>query len=127
MRKLFYSRLVAWFLFFFWLGLIFFLSSRPAFVVSSQAEIDNLAHIVAHGTEYAILALFTFHLFSFYLPLKKLFSSTFIFSCLYACSDEWHQHFVPTRQSSFGDVLADVSGVIMILILLKLALRRGDG
>ncbi len=124
MRKLLHSRLVAWFFFFFWLGLIFYLSSRPAFVVSSQEEIDNLAHIVAHGAEYGILALLTFHLFSFYLPLERLFPSTFVFSFLYSCSDEWHQHFVPTRQSSLGDILADVGGVIIVLMLLKLVSKE---
>ena len=37
---------------------------------------------------------------------------------LYAASDEWHQSFVPSRGSSFHDVLIDATGAALGLLLL---------
>ena len=37
---------------------------------------------------------------------------------LYACSDEFHQLFVPGRTAKFTDVLIDTSGVIVGSILI---------
>ena len=53
--------------------------------------------------------------------------SSFVFSFLYACSDEWHQTFVPDRSGRFADVLIDSVGIlagVWLTVLLK-ALRAG--
>ena len=50
---------------------------------------------------------------------------SFAFSFLYACSDEWHQTFVPERAGRFSDVLIDSVGVFIgvgLTVLIK-ALR----
>lgn len=36
-----------------------------------------------------------------------------LFSILYACSDEWHQSFVPGRSSLVSDVFIDSAGIII--------------
>ena len=67
----------------------------------------------AHFTEYAILGLL------FYLNLwhhsskkqsPKLFALAILFSALYACTDEFHQLFVPGRTGQPFDVLVDTLG-----------------
>ncbi len=112
------NRFLAWGAFLFWLGLIFYLSTRPAFVVSQQGTIDNLAHILAHMTEYGILAALSYNLFSLYFQSKPEIIS-FVFSSFYALTDEYHQSFVPSRDSSWQDILCDVTGIILVLIVLK--------
>ena len=99
----------------------------------------------AHFTEYAILGLL------FYLNLKhhsnkkqplnhhssqkqspKLFALAILFSALYACTDEFHQLFVPGRTGQPFDVLVDTLGAafgcLVVLAVQKirtrLALRR---
>ena len=47
----------------------------------------------------------------------------FIFSVLYAASDEWHQNFVPGRSASARDVLIDSTGVCIGVLVYLLAER----
>lgn len=66
----------------------------------------------AHMTEYMCLALTV--MFPFYVfekRGKKLVFSTALVSILYACTDEFHQYFVPGRASRVTDVLIDSIGV----------------
>ena len=44
-------------------------------------------------------------------PLFLLFAATLLAGVFYAISDEWHQSFVPNRESSVHDVMADGVGV----------------
>jgi predicted integral membrane protein len=72
-----------------------------------------LVRKTAHFTEYAILGIL------FYLNLRhhssqkqspKLFVLAILFSALYACTDEFHQLFVPGRTGQPFDVLVDTLG-----------------
>ena len=57
------------------------------------------------------------------MPLFLLF-----LGAIYGVLDEWHQSFVPGRDASAGDVLADIAGVILGFFLLRLYFRaRGSG
>ena len=52
---------------------------------------------------------------------------SFVFCFLYACSDEWHQTFVPGRSGMFKDVLIDSVGftaAIVLHLVFKLAVDR---
>lgn len=49
---------------------------------------------------------------------------TFLFTFLYACTDEFHQLFVPGRAGMFTDVLIDSSGALVLTILLWRCLKR---
>lgn len=77
----------------------------------------------AHMAEYALLAFFSVHFFLELLlesvPAYALLCS-FIFSFLYACSDEYHQTFVPGRAGQFSDVLIDMAGVVFSLTVVTL-------
>ncbi len=42
--------------------------------------------------------------------LRAQMAATLVFAALYACTDEFHQRFVPTRHSSPVDVMIDTAG-----------------
>ena len=81
-----------------------------------------------HMFEYFCLGICTFLMFSeIFLRRKHRAAETFLsawtLSFLYACSDEFHQRFVPGRAGRFTDVMIDSVGftsavIIMLLIFL---------
>ena len=104
----------------------------------------------AHMTEYAILFLLSLNfcrqfavrwqpgakvLPSFFggLQLERpkrvaemvcTFISPIAIAFLYACSDEWHQSFVPGRSAAFSDVLVDSTGILIAAVLIALSTFR---
>ena len=54
------------------------------------------------------------------LPLRAA-GCSLIFCFLYACSDEYHQTFVPGRAGAMIDVAVDMAGVLFGLALVLLA------
>ena len=85
----------------------------------------------AHMAEYAMLAVpsalfFRELLLERRLPLRAL-GCALVFCFLYACSDEYHQTFVPGRSGELRDVFVDLAGVAFGLILvLLISLRRKE-
>ncbi len=79
----------------------------------------------AHMAEFALLAVpsvlfFRELLLEKRVPIRASFCS--LFSCfLYACSDEYHQTFVPGRAGAMIDVAVDMAGVLFGLALVLLA------
>ena len=83
----------------------------------------------AHMAEYSLLAIPAFLLFRELFSRKNIRRSTvctFVFNYLYACSDEFHQAFVPGRSSSFTDTLVDLAGTVigLLAVLMVIALRK---
>ena len=88
------------------------------FYASSQSDpspgIGNFGHIVAHFSEYAILATLWFWALA-----------AWVICVLYAISDEWHQSFVPNRDSDPVDVLVDACGAAAAVAFnWRLSVRR---
>ena len=83
----------------------------------------------AHMAEYALLAvpsaLFFRELLMERVPWRAV-CCALPFCFLYACSDEFHQTFVPGRAGTFADVLVDLVGVGfgLTLVLLSAVLRK---
>lgn len=128
-----------------WMTLIFYFSHQTGDDSSSTSEIiskfiarifvsdfdekslayqtdllDGLGFVVrklAHMTEYFILFLFLSIGFWQFFP-KKYWIIAFSISLVYACSDEFHQLFINGRSGSIVDVLVDVSGIIMVILLI---------
>lgn len=79
----------------------------------------------AHVTEYAILACLIWRAVgSLPRPEPQRWvwadaARTLVLVILYAASDEFHQRFVPTRDASVRDVLIDISGAVLALLLLR--------
>ena len=84
----------------------------------------TIARKFAHLTEYAVLALLLWR--ALRQPVKadprpwswhdaRLAIGLVM---LYAASDEFHQHFVPSRDASVRDVMIDTTGGLLALLLL---------
>ncbi len=95
-------------------------------ITDRGAEIDLRKY--AHMAEYAMLAVpsalfFRELLLQRRVPLRAL-GCSLVFCFLYACSDEYHQTFVPGRAGAMVDVAVDMAGVVLGLILVLLACMR---
>ncbi len=49
---------------------------------------------------------------------------TGIITIVYGASDEIHQYFVPNRSSELQDWLADITGVLVMLVIIKYFLMK---
>ncbi len=77
----------------------------------AMEEIHFLIRKTAHLTEYGILGALLWRAFSSPArPPVFTGAAALIVAALYACSDEYHQSFVPSRTSSIRDVAIDTVG-----------------
>ena len=84
----------------------------------------------AHMAEYALLAvpstLFFRELLLERFPARSA-GCALLLCFLYACSDEYHQTFVPGRAGTFPDVLVDLAGVgFGLMLVLLLSVQRKE-
>ena len=99
-----------------WMVLIFFLSSQsslPAVLLFSGA--DLLAHAAIYGVLCAFLAR------SLTPPRVTTWKRIFLLTILvtvYGITDEYHQSFVPDRDASAWDILADGLGGLLVASML---------
>lgn len=106
---------------------IFWLSSmsRPLPFLSGleKYHFDKLFHVIEYG--FFGWLLIRAHVLSFpKKPLKILAMAAFFLGVFYGLSDEWHQSFVPYRNSSFWDAATDAAGVFLGI---NLWLKRKPG
>jgi hypothetical protein len=85
-----------------WMGVLWLLSSQPATGAGLPHPWDKAAHFAA----YALLG------FLWRRGLGR-FRPAFLLSALYGVVDEGHQSFVPGREVSFWDLLADFLGAYL--------------
>lgn len=81
-----------------------------------------------HVVEYGLLGYFLAKAFQITFEFNSrllLLVITLVFGTLYGLSDEWHQSFVPARQASGKDVVADAVGIFVGSILWKFRRREG--
>ena len=130
-----------------WMGVIFYMSNQPASIssihsgntiniISKLPIIGNIMDYLtsinigefivrkcAHMFSYCILAILLF--MSVYEDnIKKAIIIAFLGTFLYACSDEFHQLFIPGRSGQFKDVLIDTSGALIMLMIIFLWQRK---
>jgi len=107
-------------------GLIFYLSSEP-----SLKPPFNIWDKLAHAIEFGILAALLWRAIggSFLAAATPVRAALYLAVCGgYAALDEYHQSFVPGRDSSLLDVLADLTGSSMIVFgLWAISWWRGRG
>ncbi len=114
-RKIFF-----WMLLIIYSVLIFILSSRPEIGVEQYFYgQDKVMHFFTYGI-HAFLCLVAL---SDKILLLKLFHYflTLAFSVSYGIFNEICQYFIPEREFSFGDILANSLGVITFLILVYIS------
>ena len=97
-----------------WIGLIFFLSSRPDFpnLIPYRPGLQN---VLGHLAEYAILAYLLARAINHLPYVKHAHLWAVGVTMLYAASDEWHQTFVPGRHGDPLDWLVDVTATVLVL------------
>lgn len=80
--------------------------------IFGQAASESIIRTLAHFCEFAGLG---FLMCNFIFALKDKLNPVFsiLFSCAYALSDEFHQHFVPERACQLSDFAIDTCGVIL--------------
>lgn len=122
---------IDWLLVLGWLILIFVFSSQPGEVSSENNKFviqvfkflgldlnsmlgtlsDFIVRKAAHFTEYFILYMLLYRAINTKKNWNlKVFIWSLVIVFLYACSDEFHQAFVPGRGPAFRDVMVDTSG-----------------
>ncbi len=74
---------------------------------------------LAHMSEYAFLMLSFIYAYKNN-NIKHYLIYAFISTCLYACSDEFHQLFVENRSGSIIDVCIDSLGALVAAIIYKI-------
>ena len=127
---------LAWTLLILWMLFIFIMSSFNGIMSSNQSgsiavliynlfdisDTEKVSFIVrkcAHVSEFFILGILVINLVSKY-NVKHIYLISFIICVLYASSDEFHQLFVPGRSGQVTDVLIDLIGVVLGLLLVFL-------
>lgn len=103
-----------------WMGVIFYFSSR------TSGELGDLLPLVllpelqwGHLGEYLILGVFSY--FALSRTVRGNPNLWAILICLaYGVTDEWHQSFVPTRAVEGGDLIMDLVGAIIGVVLILL-------
>lgn len=106
-----------------YMALIFYLSSGPVDLAPPLREVPDY---FLHTIEYSVLYLLMFRAnHQGFQPSSQnggFFLSTVI-TVSYGISDEYHQSFVPGREASVRDVLADGAGALVGILLILLTHR----
>lgn len=110
----------------FWSGVIFFFSSLPG---QTFPEVTSLGSLLwrkaAHVGEFFVLTLLSYRLFRLRFrenAIAILFAA--LLALAYACSDEFHQTFVPGREGKLPDVAIDAIGILLASVVLAVLARR---
>lgn len=121
--------LISWLFVILWMLVIFYFSSLPSVGPRFPVEfVDTLMRKFAHVGEYAILMLLAVNAFRHTYPwasLQQVLQLAFVFSLLYAVSDEWHQLFVQGREGTFRDVVIDCIGITLAGLFLQNQQKKG--
>ncbi|MGB7295326.1 MAG: VanZ family protein [Candidatus Aminicenantales bacterium] len=96
---------------------IFILSSRAIQVGVHIDHLDKILHFLEYGLFGFLLAIGFFNALSFSPPMKSVL--TFVSGLILAFLDEWHQFFVPLRESDVLDILADAAGLVFGIFVLR--------
>lgn len=96
-----------------WMTLIFLISSKADLPINGTVSEDFLSKKFAHIFEYIVLMFFMFRAVGEKNPAKA-----FLYSLVFAFTDEIHQLFIPTRTGKLRDVGIDSIGLIISSILI---------
>lgn len=108
------------------MALIFFVSAQTTLPpLPGLAGIDKIQHIGA----YIILGLLLYRAIAV-MPLMRMrpYVQSLALGALYGALDEYHQRFVPGREMSGADWLADIAGLAIALLAIAIITKyRANG
>jgi VanZ family protein len=88
-----------------WMGVIFALSATPSLASPFEPIYDFILRKLAHVTVYAVLTILVYGALRPHMARPThAWLLAMLMAMLYACSDEWHQTFVPGREGTVRDV-----------------------
>ena len=119
-------RLLRWTPVVVWMAVIFYMSSLSQLPSVAPPTWQEALSNVAHFGEYAVLGGL---LWRALLPLLRQpwpHWAALLIGLLYAVSDEFHQSFVPNRQSSLTDLAVDAVGLALAQIAVLVWQKRRD-
>lgn len=91
---------------------------------ADQNEINSLNFIIRKATHLTAFGILSILLFKLIQPYRFSFLLSWVLTCLYAMTDEYHQSFMPGRTASFKDVLIDSLGALIVLTLTYLIMKK---
>lgn len=95
--------------------------------ITQNAKLIFFVRKTAHFSIYFVLGLLVSGaLRDETIDWKKVLTALVI-CFIYACSDEFHQYFVPGRSCSFRDVCIDTCGALVGILLWKIAIQWKNG
>jgi VanZ family protein len=94
----------------------------PDIADATVASVQFVVRKCAHFTAYAVLSALLLRALRQHLLAAR--TVAFGFAALYAVLDEFHQSFVPSRTGSPWDVLIDITGAILGLVIYVRMTRR---
>ena len=92
-----------------YMSLIFYLSSQNISLPKLPTNSDKVLHAII----YVPLAFLIYRSLWICRIKKFIFVIAFVLAGIYGISDEFHQSFVPGRDSSLGDAAADFVGALL--------------
>lgn len=107
-----------------WMIFIFYLSGRQTTGITG---IDSFQAVSIFWQRFIILKFF--HLVEYGILFALLFFASgstpksFFLGYLYACTDEFHQTFIPGRTAKFSDTFIDLIGMFLGWLLIKIFLK----
>jgi len=107
-----------------WCGVIFGLSGLAINKEKHFSWMDFVVKKTAHVVEYFVLYWLVYRAASNKMRLntKSILIYSFLFTLVYALSDEWHQTFVPGREGTLRDVGFDTIGALLSMSRIKQSL-----
>lgn len=130
-----------------WMAFIFYMSNQPSTVSSAQSSgfieytsnlplIGNIISKLVDINIATIVVRKSAHMFSYFLLCILIFISiynqnqngkclliSFIISVIYACTDEFHQLFIPGRSGEIKDIIIDSMGALISIIIINIFVK----
>ncbi|WP_027088481.1 VanZ family protein [Thomasclavelia saccharogumia] len=104
----------------------FFVEIILKFINIDRSILALLIRKTAHMSEYALLLFFIYYGFKKTITYQYTLLLSLLITFLYACSDEFHQLFIPGRSGQFVDVLIDTAGGAFMLLIIYLWQKKAN-
>jgi hypothetical protein len=102
---------------------------KPDICIETVVFIHFLIRKLGHLTEYAILAMLlwrgVYRGMNLQMKMSILFLLAWLAAAIFAVTDEFHQSFVPSRTASPIDMMIDICGAMIGLIICMMFAAQG--
>ncbi|WML46177.1 VanZ family protein [Neobacillus sp. PS3-40] len=119
-----------------WLAMIFICTQLPYFkgenteaaihktISTSHVDLKLLNLIVRKATHLTVFGILAVLFFKSLGKFRFAYILSWFLTVVYAITDEYHQSFMPGRESSYKDVMLDSIGAILALLIVYFMKKR---